>query len=228
MVAQGVAPLHQGGDAALVEGELVDIVPTQAVGQGVILAVRRPQALHRPVGVHEVQPFLAQQVVSAQKPAEGGQVGGGGVEAAGAHDAHGVLGQGPGVLGGGVGLGQEPGVKVVPGGVGVGEARRVQNSGVEVVHKVHAAHRLHHQLGQGVAVVGVDTVGTGVGLEPLGGQPLQQIVGGALIGVAKEEGVPGGVPHEAGGVVQQHADGDVLVPLVGHGETGQVLGHRVL
>ena len=228
MVTQGVAPLDQGGDAALAEGEHVDAVPAQAVGQSVHLTVLRPQAPRGPVGVHQVQVGLVQQAGAAEEPAEGCQIGGGGIQPAGAHDADGVLGKGTDILAGGVGLGQTARVEIILWGIGVREARRLQDSGAEIVHEVHAAHRLHHQLGQGIAIVGVDTVGPGRRLEPLGGQALRQVVCGALIGVIKEEGISGGVPHEPGGVVQQHADGDLPVPLISHGEAGQVVGHRGL
>ena len=42
--------------------------------------------------------------------------------------------------------------------------------------------------------------------------------------VPKEEGAGAGAAHEAGGVVEEHTDGDVLIPGVGHGELRQVGG----
>ena len=97
---------------------------------------------------------------------------------------------------------------------------------MEVVAVAHAAGGLDDQPRQGIAVVGVDAVGSGVRLEGLGGEPLQQLIRGVTVVVSKEEGAGTGAAHEAGGVVEEHADGDVLVAGIRHGELRQVGGDR--
>ena len=97
---------------------------------------------------------------------------------------------------------------------------------VHIVHEVHVSDGLHHQLRQGEAVVAVDAVSPRIGLEPLGREPLQQGVMGACAGLAEQHGVREAGAQDAGGVVQQHPNGDVLVTLVRHFEVRQILGHR--
>ena len=46
------------------------------------------------------------------------------------------------------------------------------------------------------------------------------------IRVVKQEAVAVGTAHQAGGVVEQHAHGDVLIPFVRHGELRDVVGDR--
>ena len=48
------------------------------------------------------------------------------------------------------------------------------------------------------------------------------------IRVVKQEAVAIGAAHQAGGVVEQHAHGDVLIPLVRHGEFRDVVGDRTV
>ena len=225
MIAQGVAALHQGLDAALAEGKPLHGVPAQAVAQGVggvRVGPDAPVILRRR---HGVQGGLPQQLRSDQGAAEGGQVAGGGVDAAGAHQVQAVLGQGPGVRAP-VGFRQPPGVEGIAGGEGVFQARGLQDTGPHVVHEFHAGDGLHHQLRQGEAIVTVDAVCAGISLQPLSGKLLQQTVGGHRISVPEQHGVLKVGPHQPGGVVQQHPHGDLPVPLVRHFEVLQVPGHR--
>ena len=102
---------------------------------------------------------------------------------------------------------------------------------VHIVHEVHVSDGLHHQLRQGEAVVAVDAEGAGVGLQGLAGELLQQGVRRQGVRIVQQEAVGGGGVREAGaqdagGVVQQHPNGDVLVTLVRHFEVRQILGHR--
>lgn len=146
----------------------------------------------------------------------------------GAYDTQGILRQGPGILGGGVGPGQAVRVEVPAGGEGVCQLPRRQKGGADIVHVFHSGGRLHHQLGQSIAIVGVDAVGARLGLEPLRGEAPEQRIGGLWIGIVKEKGIAGAVPHQAGGMVQEHPHRDALIPLVCHAELRQDLRHRRL
>ena len=228
MVGQGIPALHQGLDAVLVEGEHVDIVPAQAIGQGVVLAVLGPHALHRLVGGHGGQRLLTEECLAGESSAKGRQIGGGGVDTAAPIDGQGLRRQGPGLAGGEVGLRQTAGIKVVAGDKGALQSQGLRDLLCQEITEVHAAGRLNHQLGQGEAVVGVDAVGPRVRLEGLGGEPLQQVIGGVILPVGKEEGAGAGAAHKAGRVVQEHPHGDILIPLVGHGEVREVGGDRLV
>ena len=136
VVVQGVAALHQGLDVALAEGIPLHVVPAQAVGQGVRLSAVGPQAPAVLRIGHGVQRGLAQQLRAGQGAAEGRQIGGGGVDAAGADGVQGILGQGPGI-GAPVDGGQIVGVKVPAGGEGAVQVQRGQDVLVHIVHEVH-------------------------------------------------------------------------------------------
>ena len=58
--------------------------------------------------------------------------------------------------------------------------------------------------------------------------PLQQVIRGVILPVGKEEGAGAGTAHKARGVVQEHPNGDILIPLVGHGEVREVGGDRLV
>lgn len=100
----------------------------------------------------------------------------------GAVDAHGLGGEGAGLVRPVVGFGQQALVEVLAGEPGVLQPGGLQNGLAHVVVKVHTADRLHHQLGQGEAVVAVDAERAGIGLEGLAGQLLQQGVGRRVSG----------------------------------------------
>ena len=219
-------PLGRGLDAAVGKGIPVDAVPAQAVAHHV-LVVLRPQAAGVLVSQGGGAALLIEhRVGTPHLPAEGGQVGGGGVDAAGAVDAHRLVGQGTGVLSGEVGFGQQALVKILAGEPGVVQPGGLQNGLADIGVKVLAADRLHHQLRQGEAVVAVDAEGAGVGLQRLTGELLQQGVRRQGVRIVQQEAVGGGGAGQAGGVVQQHPHGDVLIPRVRHGEIGQIGGHR--
>ena len=223
MIVLGVAALDQGLDAIIGEGSEFHAVPAQAIAEHVV-SVLGPDAPSVFGAGHGLAGGAGEEPGARQGAAEGGQVRGAGVEAAGAHDAQAVLAEGPGVLGREIGLHKPGDVKVLLGGEGAFKARGGQDVPADIGGEVQAGHRLHHQLRQGEAVIAVDAVGPRIGLEPLGGQPLQQVLGGGAVRVVKEEGVGLGGTHEAGGVVQEHPHGDLLVPLVRHFELGQVPG----
>ena len=122
--------------------------------------------------------------------------------------------------------GQPVALQVLAGGEGVLQTGGGQEIAVHIVHEPHAADGLHHQLRQSEAVVAVDAEGTGVRRQRLGGELLQQCVVGLGAGLAEEHGVGEARALDAGGVVQQHPDGDVFVPLVRHGEVLEIPGHR--
>ena len=225
VVVQGVAAFHQGLDVALAEGIPLHVVPAQAVGQGVRLSAVGPQAPAVLREGHGVQRGLAQQLRACQGTAEGRQIGGRGIDASGADGVQGILGQGAGV-GAPVDGGQIVGVKIPAGSKGAVQVQRGQDMFVHIVHEVHVSDGLHHQLRQGEAVVAVDAEGAGVRRQPLGGELLQQGVMGACAGLAEQHGVREAGAQDAGGVVQQHPNGDVLVTLVRHFEVRQILGHR--
>ena len=225
MVVQGVAALYQGLDIALAEGIPLHVVPAQAVGQGVRLPAVGPDAAGILRGGHGVQAGLAQQLRACQGAAEGSKIGGGGVDAAGADGVQGILGQGPGI-GAPVNGSQIAGVKVPAGGEGAVQVQGSQDLLVHIVHEGLAGDGLHHQLRQGEAVVAVDAEGAGIRSQPLGGELLQQRVVGFGAGLAEQHGAGEAGAQDAGGVVQQHPDGDVFVPLIRHLEVRQVPGHR--
>ena len=135
-------------------------------------------------------------------------------------DAHGLGGEGAGLVRPVVGLGQQALVEVLAGEPGVLQPGGLQNGLAHVVVKVHTADRLHHRLGQGEAVVAVDAEAR-VRRQPLGGELLQQGVMGACAGLAEQHGVREASAQDAGGVVQQHPNGDVLVTLVRHLKSGR-------
>ena len=226
VVEDGVAPLGHGLNAAVGKGVPVDAVPAQAVGDH-ILGVLRPNAPGVLVGHGGGNGVRAENpVLTEHRSAEGGQIGGGGVDAAGAVDAHGLGGEGAGLVRPVVGLGQQALVEVLAGEPGVLQPGGLQNGLAHVVVKVHTADRLHHRLGQGEAVVAVDAERAGIGLEGLAGQLLQQGVGRQGVRVVEQEAVGDGGAGQARRVVEEHAHGDIRIAPVGHGEVRQVGGHR--
>lgn len=222
VVAQGVATLHQSLDAVLGEGEEGYTVPAETVAEK-IQRVVRPDApvVLRPR--HGLAGGGREQGVVRQCAAEGRQVRGGGVQAAGAHGVEAVLGKGAGVASG-VGLGEKIGVKVVAGGKGALQAGGLQDVLAHILHEILTADSFHDQLGQGEAVIAVDAVCAGIGHQTLGGEGFQQIVHGGVICVVKQNGAGETAAHEAGGVVEQHPHGDVPVAGIRHAELGQIAG----
>ena len=228
MHQQGVAALGDRLDAVQVKRVEVDAVPAEAVADHVVFHVQ-PLA----VRVFPVEGRFARGVrqdirLAGEDLRKAAQVLGGRVHAARADDVNRVGRRL--LLGGGGVIGAHDGgtVKVVLHGLGVRHAERAGDLLMDEIGERHAADALDHDLREREAVVAVHRECARVGLERLRGEVGEQGVMRLRIRVVKQEAVAVGAAHQAGGVVEQHTHGNILIPLVRHRELRDVVGDRAV